>query len=335
MQDRYGREIDYLRISVTDKCNLRCKYCMPKDIESVHMSEILTFEEMAYIAGRAAELGISRVKITGGEPLVRKNCCTLIEMLKAVPGIEQVTLTTNGVLLSGYLDKLAAAGVDAINISMDTLERDRYRLITGSDKLDDVLDGFKAALKKGLPVKINAVSVDWDKYHEGICADPYEDAFSLIDMAKDAPVDVRFIEMMPIGFGRGFPAIPHDILISAIRDRYGDMKEDERPHGNGPARYYRLPGYMGSIGFISAVHGAFCDSCNRIRLTSQGYLKSCLCYDDGVDLRAVIRSGLSDKEKKDRVRTEIEEAILCKPRRHSFAREDRISEKHAMSAIGG
>lgn len=335
MRDRYGREIDYLRISVTDKCNLRCKYCMPGDIESIPMGKILSFEEIAYIAGRAAELGISRLRITGGEPLVRKDCCTLIKMLKSLPGIEQVMLTTNGVVLEKHIDELLNAGVDGINISIDTLDRDRFRSVTGADGLSDVLNGLSAALSKGIKVRINAVSVDWDRYHKDMCSDPYEDAWSLIDLAREKPVDVRFIEMMPIGYGKGFPAIPHDILIPAIKERFGDMIPEESRRGNGPAKYYRIPGYKGSIGFISAVHGKFCDSCNRIRLTSKGYLKSCLSYDTGVDLMDIIRSDMTDDEKRDAVLAGIEKAILCKPASHSFTKEENISEKHAMSAIGG
>lgn len=335
MRDRYGREIDYLRISVTDKCNLRCRYCMPADIESVSMGEILTFEEIAYITARAAELGIRRVRITGGEPLVRKQCPVLIEMLKSIPGIEQVAITTNGVLLEDHIDELVNAGVDGINISIDTLDRYRYALITGKDKLEDVQKGLGAALNRGIKVKVNAVSVDWNRYNKNIYRDPYEDVWSLIDLARDNPVDVRFIEMMPIGYGKDFPAIPHSILIPAIMNRFGQMTAQKDRHGNGPAQYYIIPGYRGSIGFISALHEVFCDSCNRLRLTSQGYMKSCLCYDTGVDLKAVVRSGMAENEKDPAVRAGIEKAILCKPREHSFVSKENISEKHAMSEIGG
>lgn len=308
---------------------------MPKDIESIAMGKILSFEEIAYTAGVAAELGISRLRITGGEPLVRRDCCTLVRMLKSLPGIEQVMMTTNGVVLEKYIDELKGAGLNGINISIDTLNRDRFRSITGKDMLDDVLNGLSAALEKDITVRINAVSVDWDRFHKDMCEDPFEDAWSLIDLARERPVDVRFIEMMPIGYGKGFPAIPHDRLISAIKDRFSDMQPEEGRHGSGPAKYYRIPGYKGSIGFISAIHGIFCDSCNRIRLTSQGYLKSCLCYDTGVDLKDVLRSDMSDEDKKAAVRSGIEKAILCKPAAHSFATEENISERHAMSAIGG
>lgn len=348
MKDRYGREIDYLRVSITDRCNLRCKYCMPHDIEPVGMKDILSYEEIIEIAGQAALLGINRIKITGGEPLIRRGCTKLIRKLKSIPGIEQVTITTNGVLLKENLNELLKAGIDGINISIDTLDPLRYRLITGDDKLDHVLEGLYEVLNSGIIVKINAVSVDWTRVFQNfsldagdydasgiIDADPYRDAFELIDLAHKNAVDVRFIEMMPIGFGRSFPAIAHDVLIPAIKSRYKSMISDNVKHGNGPSVYYNIPGYKGSIGFISAIHGPFCNRCNRIRLTTLGYLKSCLCFDQGVDLKGILRSSLSGEEIRSKVRSEISEAILCKPYSHLFDDEKKISENHIMSEIGG
>jgi cyclic pyranopterin phosphate synthase len=339
MRDRYGREIDYLRISITDKCNLRCRYCMPGDIKSLPMKEILTYEEIAIIASAAAGLGIKKIKVTGGEPLVRRGCCKLVRILKDIPGIDEVTITTNGVLLADHLDELKLAGIDGINISLDTLNRDRYKELTGCDELDGVLHGLDLALNAGIRVKINAISVDWIKYRTDSQkirpVEPYKDIFDLVEETLDRNIDVRFIEMMPIGAGKGFPAIAHDVLIPAIADRYPDIVKDIERHGNGPSVYYKIPGYKGSVGFISAIHGTYCDSCNRIRLTSQGYLKSCLCYDMGVDLKKILRGDLGDVERDEALRSGIREAILCKPRAHSFVDEDRISEKHTMSAIGG
>ena len=338
MRDRYGRDIDYLRISITDKCNLRCKYCMPGDIDHLPMSELLTYEEISYITGIAVSCGIKRIKITGGEPLVRRGCCKLIKILKDIPGIEEVTITTNGVLLEERLEELRKAGIDGINISIDTLDPERYERITGADELDRVLRGMDKACDCGIRVKINAVSVDWsglgdDKCRTGI--DTYENACELISLSRDRNIDVRFIEMMPIGSGKDFMAVSHDMLIPAVKGRYPGIVRDDRRHGNGPSVYYRIPGHKGSVGFISAIHGPFCDFCNRIRLTSQGYLKSCLCFDTGVDLKALIRSDRPDILKKEAVRKGIEEAILCKPKAHSFTKRDDITEKHAMSAIGG
>ena len=323
MEDRYGREIDYLRISVTDKCNLRCRYCMPKDIDAVPMFEILTFEEIREVVSAAAYLGIKKIKVTGGEPLVRRNICGLVDMLKSVEGIEQVTLTTNGILLSEYIDGLGKAGIDGINISLDTLDREKYKEITGFDEFDRVKEGISTVIDRGIPLKLNAVSLNRD------------DVFSLIEYVRDRAIDVRFIELMPIGAGRDHGGITHDILIPEVFEHYKGMARDESKHGNGPAVYYRIPGYKGSVGFISALHESFCDKCNRIRLTTMGFLKNCLCYDTGADLKKVLRSGLTEEERRQKLILDIKEAILCKPESHCFVTKEDISEKHPMSQIGG
>ena len=330
MQDGFGRTIDYMRISITDRCNLRCRYCMPEQIETVAMSEILTYEEITTVVREAAEIGITRVKITGGEPLVRRDASRLIGMLKDVPGIREVTLTTNGILLSEQLEELIQAGVDSINISLDTLDPERYHQITGFDCLDRVKEGLDAALASGVPVKINAVSLK------------REDVEPLVALTKERPLDVRFIELMPIGMGKGFRGLPHDELIPWIKEQFAEGQDpesglhpDETRHGNGPAVYYRIPGYRGSIGFISAIHGKFCDSCNRIRLTSQGFLKSCLCYDTGVDVKGVLRDSLPDEKRRVGVRNCLEKCIMSKPGAHSFLHMEQVSEQHTMSAIGG
>ena len=324
MLDGYGRTIDYMRISITDRCNLRCRYCMPERIETVAMSELLTYEEIAAVVTEAAGIGITRIKITGGEPLVRRDAHRLIGMLKGIPGIEEVTLTTNGILLSEQLESLVHAGVDGINISLDTLDPERYHQLTGFDSLDQVKAGLEAALASGVPVKINAVSLE------------LEDVELLVELTKEKPLDVRFIELMPIGMGKAFKGLPHDELLSNLQERFGSvLQRDDTRHGNGPAVYYRIPDYKGSIGFISAIHGKFCDSCNRIRMTSQGFLKSCLCYDTGVDVREVLRGSLPEAEKCIAVRECLEKCILSKPDAHSFLHNEQISEKHAMSAIGG
>ena len=338
MKDGYGREIDYLRISVTDRCNLRCLYCMPEDIVTVPMKDILTFEEIVQTVRSASELGISKIKITGGEPLVRRNVCHLIGQLKEIPGIDQVTLTTNGILLQQFMDELEAAGTDVINISLDTLDRSLYQRITGYDALDSVIGGLELAVKRGIPVKINAVSADWKRVfgeptaEEGSAVS--EDMKALIGLAEENPVDVRFIELMPIGYGKRFPGISHDQLILRIRDMYGGIKKVSR-QGNGPAVYYSIPGYRGSIGFISAIHGKFCDGCNRIRLTSKGYLKSCLCYNTGVDIKEILRGEEAGSRKSEALNRALKQCILSKPASHSFNQQEKITEKMAMSAIGG
>lgn len=325
MKDSFGRNIDYMRISITDRCNLRCKYCMPQGIESIPMSEILTFEEIQLIVECAADLGIRHIKVTGGEPLVRRGCCDLIAALKAVPGIEKVTITTNGVLLSQYLEDLLAAGVDGINVSLDTIDPAEYAAITGYDAAEEVIASVKEAAKYPVPVKINAVSM----------ASGVSDWEGLLSIAREYPVDVRFIEMMPIGYGKKFPSISNDKLLRDIRRKYPDMTEDRRVHGFGPAVYYQIPGYRGSVGFISAIHGKFCGDCNRVRLTSKGYLKTCLCYDKGVDLREVLRADGNRKEIREMLVKDIRQAILEKPDAHCFEQPDRMTEQQDMVMIGG
>ena len=321
MKDLQGRDINYMRISITDRCNLRCKYCMPDGIELLPMSEILTFEEIIRVCRQAVELGITRFKITGGEPLVRKGCASLIREIKRLPGVEQVTMTTNGVLLSGYLEKLSEAGLDAVNISLDTLNREEFAELTGADHLPEVLKSIDAAVESGLRVKLNAV------LQKGKNADEWQ---QLLELAKDRPLDVRFIEMMPIGRGRECMGISNDELLKRIQENYPGVCKDERVHGNGPAVYYHIPGFAGSVGFISAIHGVFCSSCNRIRMTATGDLKPCLCYQDSVSVREAARYG-TDEE----VRARLEEAITMKPKQHCFDEKQGITEQRKMVQIGG
>lgn len=344
MLDQKGREIDYLRISVTDRCNLRCKYCMPHGIKCLPMREILTYEEICTIAETAAELGIRHIKLTGGEPLVRRGLISFVEKLKAVPGIETVTMTTNGILLEKEIPSLIDAGLDAVNISLDTLNPEKYREITGTDGLDTVLRAIRAAITaagrtaafgpgdsggeadpRGLRVKINAVSLDLGE----------DNLRALIDLAKDMPADVRFIEMMPIGYGKNFPSLSHADLLDKLKTIYPGMQKDDRQHGCGPAVYYTIPGYRGSVGLISAIHGKFCGTCNRVRLTSHGFLKTCLCYNDGADLRAVLRAGLPETEMRKALLEVMREAIFRKPDAHCFDKPAGITENAGMNAIGG
>lgn len=319
MIDRYGRNIDYLRISITDRCNLRCQYCMPEQgIESVTMADILTFEEILEVVKQAAKLGIRIIKITGGEPLVRKGCCTLIKDIKSIHGIEKVTITTNGVLLKKYLPDLIAAGIDGINISLDTVDKKQYARLTRGDVFDEVIAGLKAAILYDIPVKVNAVSLKSTACY-------YKD---LIELAHYDPVDVRFIEVMPIGLGKLFESYSHQELIKSIQNDFPNMVKDERFHGYGPAVYYQIPGYKGSIGFISAIHGKFCSSCNRVRLTSQGFLKTCLCFDEGCDLRELLRSHQD-------IYDIMQKTIYHKPKAHCFENEKEMTETKGMSMIGG
>lgn len=322
MRDRFNRTIDYMRISITDRCNLRCRYCMPDGIELVPMCDVMTYEEIVRIADAAAELGVRSIKITGGEPLVRRGCAELIGMLKNLSGIEQVTMTTNGILLEKYLPDLMKAGLDAVNVSLDTLDPERFASITGKDGLSSVLSGIRAAIDEGLKTKINTVLM------KGINEDEW---LSLASMAFDQRLDVRFIEMMPIGFGAGMIGVSNEWLLQKFREEFGELTTDPSVHGNGPAVYLRAPGWKGSIGFISAIHGKFCLTCNRVRLTARGKMKPCLCYGDSIDLLPMVRSGCSDDE----LRRALEHAIIAKPQQHCFEKPDRVTEKSRMSGIGG
>lgn len=331
MIDRYGRTIDYLRISITDRCNLRCRYCMPDGIQAARAEEILSYEEIQTVCQAAARAGISRLKITGGEPLVRADCTHLIGMLKRIPGIRQVTLTTNGILLRQYLQQLSDSGLDAVNISLDTLSEQTYEQITGKKELAKVLENIRLAEKAGLKVKINCVLL------RGINDGEWRE---LAALTKELQADVRFIEMMPIGYGKNFEPVSNITVLEQLYEIYPGLEKDESIHGNGPAVYYRIKGAKGSIGFISAVHGKFCDSCNRMRLTSFGKLKPCLCYADSVDLKQILRKGqekMSDKTVQPG--EDLYRAFLLaakqKPQMHCFEGADGVTEKGQMVQIGG
>lgn len=327
MKDQYGRTIDYMRISITDRCNLRCRYCMPDGVELVSMGEILTYEEIERVCRAAALEGIKKFKITGGEPLVRKGCVDFVKRLKEIPGIEQVTLTTNGVILGEYAKELAKAGLDGVNISLDSLDAGHYQWITGRDELGSVLKGIEAALDNGLKTKINVVlqkeinETEWEP---------------LAELAKEKPLDVRFIEMMPIGYGKAFSPVYNEELLQMLRKKYPQLKSDSTVHGNGPAQYIKIPGFKGSIGFISAIHGKFCKDCNRIRLTSQGELKPCLCYGESYDLREALRRGCAESEENLKgIREILREAVTRKPKQHCFDQLKNITEEKRMVQIGG
>lgn len=321
MRDTYEREIDYLRLSITDRCNLRCRYCMPNGITLLPKEEILTLEEIRLICNEAARLGIHKLKVTGGEPLVRKDCVPLIRTLKSTQGITQVTLTTNGVLLGEYAEALEDAGIDGINVSLDTLDEDQYGNITGSHVLPVVLAGIFRCLKIGIRVKVNAV------LQQGINDKQWR---ALVELARDLSLDVRFIEMMPIGHGKSYETIPNIVLLEKIKKAFGIVMPDESVHGNGPAVYYKIPGFKGGIGFISAIHGKFCNQCNRIRLTSTGQLKPCLCYGESISIKEAVRTG--DRNK---VRALLEGAIVSKPGMHQFEQIQEVTEQRDMVQIGG
>ncbi|MDO5146734.1 MAG: GTP 3',8-cyclase MoaA [Eubacteriales bacterium] len=327
MKDSYGRTIDYMRISITDRCNLRCRYCMPEGIEVIPMEDLLTFEEIVEVCTQAALLGIKKLKVTGGEPLVRRGAPSLIGMLKKIPGIEDVTLTTNGVFLKKYLNELLENGLRSVNISLDTRDEKVYQSITGRDDFSMVMEGIEAAVGAGMKVKINTVLLEQCNAEEWP---------GMLELARKYPVDVRFIEIMPIGMGRNYRGVSNSELIKKLKEKYPSMKKDDRIHGNGPAKYYTIPGFLGSVGVISAMHGKFCDQCNRIRMSAQGEIKPCLCYGNAVDVRKVLRSyEKKDVQRKEALCRVLEEAIIKKPQAHCFEKREEITENKKMVSIGG
>lgn len=325
MLDKLNRKIDYLRISVIDRCNLRCVYCMPEEgIESIHHDEILTYDEILRICEIVSKLGIRKIKITGGEPLVRKDIVNLIRDIKNINKIEQVTLTTNGILLHEMLDDLYDAGIDAINISLDTLNKDNFKKITRRDGLEKVLMSIDKAYDLGIRVKINCLAIRDFNLRELV---------EIASFAKDREIDVRFIELMPIGFGKKYTQIDNDEILSILESRFGTFEIVTEKRGNGPAKYYRNQNMKGCIGFISAISHEFCESCNRIRLTSSGFLKLCLHYNKGIDLKEPIRNGISDED----LKKLIHDTIWNKPISHKFghASEEQDIELKNMVQIGG
>lgn len=323
MLDRYGRVINYLRISVTDRCNLRCCYCMPEGVQDVGMKNILTFEEIWEIVRTGVSLGITHIRITGGEPLVRKDCVDLIRGIREISGVETITMTTNGVLLGNYGKQLKEAGVDGVNISLDTLNPEEFYKITGKRELQEVLAGIRAAKTAGLPVKLNAVNRK------------ELDPIPLVRYAQEENLPIRFIEMMPVGYGKKYVGRSNEELRETLEAVCGNAecmtnREELSRMGSGPAVYYQFSDLKVPVGFISAIHGKFCDTCNRVRLTAEGYLKLCLCYDEGEDLRRVFREG-----EKENLRTIMEQTIFRKPAAHCFEHPAEMTETHEMVKIGG
>ena len=325
MKDPFQRTIEYMRVSVTDRCNLRCVYCMPPaGIETIHHSQVLRYEEIERIVRAAARLGVRSVRMTGGEPLVRLGVTDLVRMLAGIPDIREISMTTNGVLLARYAHELAEAGLSRVNVSLDTLRRERFVEITGRDHLSDVLEGIEAAEREGLtPLKINTVAM------RGVNEDEMAD-FARLTLERTWCI--RFIEMMPTEGSQG--ADQHYLAADEILERIGRLGRLEPVSaivGNGPARYYRYTNAPGTIGVITPLSHAFCDTCNRVRLTSEGKLRLCLFGDEEVDLRTPMREGASAEE----LIMLIRDALSRKPRRHHL--EERAPECRSprMSKVGG
>lgn len=323
MRDALGREISYMRLSVTDRCNLRCRYCMPAEgVPATAHGDILRYEELLRVAQAAVSLGIDRFKVTGGEPLVRRGITDFIRSLKSLPGVRQVTLTTNGLLLPSLLDGLLDAGLDAVNISLDTRDNAQYQFITrSSHTADEVLHTIRLCAGR-LPTKINAV----------LLPETAAQLIPLAQLAEELPVDVRFIERMPLGAADiGAAESVHREVIDRLRVVWPDLAPVQERRGNGPARYYASSGLRGCIGLIEAVSHAFCASCNRVRLTSTGLLKPCLCYETGTDLKPLLCGGADDAT----LRDAIEQAVRGKPAAHCFAERQAVTERKSMNQIGG
>lgn len=326
MTDNCGRNIDYIRISITDRCNLRCVYCMPEEgVESIPHSKILTFDEIVRICTVLAQKGLKKIKLTGGEPLVRKGVVSLVKQLKAIKGIESVTITTNGVLLGEYYEGLVEAGIDGITVSLDTLKADIYEKMTRKNQLKTVINSLKMAINRDKThIKINCVPVFGEKE---------QDILSIAALARDNNVDVRFIEIMPIGLGTSYDFISEEKIKQLLHEEYGELTPHTGKMGNGPGRYCTVENFKGKIGFVSAVSHKFCDQCNRVRLTADGFLKVCLQYDYGVNLKAMLQEGCTDDELLEKMLRAIEE----KPASHNFDKIKEFSgqEHKKMSQIGG
>ncbi|MBN1401821.1 MAG: GTP 3',8-cyclase MoaA [Anaerolineae bacterium] len=328
--DSLQRAIRYLRVSVTDRCNLRCRYCMPEEgVPTLRHEDILRHEEIARIVAVAASLGLSKVRLTGGEPLVRKGLLDLVRMIAQTPGIDELAMTTNGTLLAPQAQSLADAGLQRVNISLDTLRAERFRDITRWGELEDVLEGIRAAHAAGLePVKINMVVM------RGFNDD------EVVDMARQSlnlGWHVRFIEVMPLGENAWFNQaryVSSGEVRARIEAAWGPLEPASLP-GNGPARYWRVPGAPGSLGFISAISEHFCATCNRLRLTSDGRLMPCLFSDLEYDLRGPLRAGSDDQV----LRSIFLEAVRHKPEGHCLGDgtvfPPLAASRHEMSQVGG
>ena len=330
MIDQYERDINYLRVSVTDRCNLRCTYCMPKEgLSQIGHDDILRYEEILRIIRVATGEGITKVRITGGEPLVRRGVAEFIASLRTIPALNDISLTTNGILLEAHAEQLFAAGIRRINISLDSLNADKYARITRGGDIHAVLRGIRKVREIGFdPIKINIVAI------KGFNDDEVLD-FARMTLAN--PYQIRFIELMSLGTA-GAENDGRYLANSVIRERIETLGKLEAVNGGrskseGPARIYRLAGGVGEIGFISPVSRHFCHSCNRLRLTADGHLRACLLSDDETDLKGPLRAGCGDEE----VAALIRGVIARKPRRHEIAcDEDHIKKcMKEMPAIGG
>lgn len=324
MLDRQGREIRYLRISVTDRCNLRCRYCMPEQGTGwLPRHEILSYEQFARLTGLLAELGIDKVRLTGGEPLVRRDLDCLVRMLRRIDGIRTIALTTNGILLAEQLPALVKAGLSEVNVSLNTLDRTQYAAIARRDGLPQALNGLRAAVETpGLAVKVNCVPIGEND----------EQLVPLASLARDKDLAVRFIELMPLGLGASLLRRTERDVLKRLENAFGPACPAEDGGGAGPARYVTFPGFKGKVGFISSLSRRFCDGCSRVRLTAAGFLKTCLQYEKGIDLKPLLDTSVPDAV----ILEVMKGAIWEKPRGHHFdTPRTEGDERRNMNEIGG
>jgi cyclic pyranopterin phosphate synthase len=327
LTDRFGRPITYLRISVTDRCNLRCVYCLPeKDVQWQPRENRLSAQEIAQVTATMSQVGVKRIRLTGGEPLMRVNILEIVARLASIPGIEEVSLTTNAMLLEKLAQPLADAGLKRVNISLDTLDADKFKRITRGGEIDRLWRGIAAAERAGLaPLKLNTVVVN------GLNADELP---AIARLTIENLWHVRFIELMPVGnaqnWGEGFPA---------LSDRYISVQEMQRhlshyalepattPTGNGPSRTFRIPGALGTVGFISPLGEHFCQNCNRLRLTADGFLRPCLLLDGETNVREALRNS-------EPLLPLIQKTVDAKPAGHELLMQH-YPESRRMAQIGG
>lgn len=328
LTDSWGRTLNYLRIAVTDRCNLRCFYCMPAEgVDYLPKKELLSYEEILRLVQIFGSLGVDKIRLTGGEPFLRKDFMDLLRNIKSEEAIKAVHITTNGVLTYKYLDELKAIGIDGVNLSIDSLNRENFHKITRRDEFDTVMKTMNGLLERQIKTKINMVVMDGRNDHE---------ILAMADLAADEPVSVRYIEEMPFN-GTGQKKFQqkwnHKEILSVLTSHYGELDKIQTDPSN-PATLYKIPGFEGNIGIIPAYSRTFCDACNRIRLTATGTIKNCL-YDEGVlDIKKLLRSGASDDE----VRTVLSDTVRKKAKDGFEAERGRKSNKstsESMSTIGG
>lgn len=325
--DRFGRQVTYVRLSVTDRCDLRCVYCMSDDMKFMPRAQLLTLEEISRIGKAFVDLGVNKIRLTGGEPLTRRSIITAFESLGQLEGLDDLTITTNGTLLKEFAQPLKDAGVTRINISLDTLKADRFKKITRIGKLEKTLAGIEAALKAGFQrIKLNTVIM---KNHND------DEIIDLIEYVRERDMDISFIEEMPLGImaedsDRAATFYSSDQILTEIKQHYELLSTTEKT--GGPANYYRFNDSNSRIGFISPHTHNFCETCNRVRVTSEGLLLLCLGQEHSIDLRHIVRAHPGDDEK---LRQAIIDSMQIKPKGHDFNLEEQPIIMRHMSSTGG